>query len=106
MKPDVIVHARKRKEENLVVIEAKKSGQWTRGWPEVAQKLKAFTCKAGKYEYRIGIAWKIEASQEPAEHVAVWFCDGEELCRTKVVDFVNEVLAAIKAKAEKMSHVY
>lgn len=104
MKPDVIVHTRKIKEQNLAVIEAKKSGKWAGGWPEVEQKLKAFTRKAGHYEYRIGMAWKIRASQDPTQHIAVWFFNGEELCRTKVIDFVDEVLKAINAKADDINH--
>lgn len=99
MKPDVIVHLRKIKEENLVVIEAKKSGKWAGGWHDIEQKLKAFTRKPGNYEYRLGMAWKIRALQDPAKHEAVWFWSGDELCRTSVINFEATVLEAINAKA-------
>jgi hypothetical protein len=98
MKPDVLVHVRTIKEENLLVIEAKKSGKWAAGWHDTEQKLKAFTRKPGNYEYRLGMAWKIRAQQDPANHEAVWFCDGSELCRTSVVNFVAVVSEAIDAK--------
>src|SRR6266478_4552918 len=54
MKPDVIVHRRKLKEENLCVVEAKKAGNWKAGLNEIEQKLRAFTRKPGNYEYRLG----------------------------------------------------
>src|ERR1700730_10476879 len=59
MKPDVIVHVRKPKEENLAVIEAKKASRWNGGWAEMEAKLRAFTREPGNYEYRLGMAWRI-----------------------------------------------
>jgi len=98
MKPDVIVHTRKIKEQNLVVIEAKKSGQWAAGWHDTEQKLKAFTREPGNYEYRLGMAWKIQASQDPSKHEAIWFLGGNELCRTSVVDFIATVSKEFESK--------
>jgi len=96
MKPDVIVHVRKLKEENLCVIEAKKAANWKAGWNEIEQKLKAFTRKPGNYEYRIGVAWRIAFSQQREKHRAAWFFRGTELCQTSLQDFVSEVTEAIK----------
>jgi hypothetical protein len=97
MKPDVIVHLRKLKKENLCVVEAKKAANWKGGWNEIEQKLKAFTRKPGNYEYRIALAWRIAFSQQREKHRAVWFFRGAELCQTSLEDFVGEVTEAIKA---------
>lgn len=104
MKPDVIVHTRTIKDNNLAVIEAKKAGLWAAGWTDIDQKLKAFTRYPSNYEYRLGMAWRIEASQNPADHVAVWFWGGEELCRTLVINFVSEVSGAITTKLKELGH--
>ena len=97
MKPDVIVHLRKLKEENLCVVEAKKAANWSGGWNEIEQKLRAFTRKPGNYEYRIGLAWRIAFSQQREKHRAVWFFRGAELCKTSLQNFVSKVTEAIMA---------
>jgi len=97
MKPDVIVHERKEKHANLIVIEAKKAVLWAGGWHDINQKLTAFTREPGKYEYRLGLAWRIPASQNPAKHRLVWFGRGGELCRTPVLGFTEQVLHAVNA---------
>jgi hypothetical protein len=97
MKPDVIVHVRREKGDNLLVVEAKKAAQWAGGWRDTSQKLEAFTRRAGNYEYRLGVAWRIAASQDPEDHLAVWFLDGAELCRSSLSGFIPEVSDAILA---------
>lgn len=101
MKPDVIVHHRKEKYANILVIEAKKAGLWADGWPDINQKLRAFTRKPGNYEYRLGLAWQIAASQDPAKHRLVWFWRGGELCRTPVLGFTGQVLHSVSAIEEE-----
>lgn len=76
MKPDVIIHTRRTQSENLIVIEAKKGLRWDAGWADIEQKLQAFTRTGGRYEYRLGVAWRIAESQNPEEHEAVWFFHG------------------------------
>ena len=98
MKPDVIIHWRTKKEQNLLVVEAKKAGQWEGGWASTSQKLEAFTRQPGKYEYRLGLAWQISESQDPRTHLGAWFRKGTEICRTRIYDFVTEVQTNIKAQ--------
>jgi hypothetical protein len=100
MKPDVIVHERKEKHSNLVVIEAKKAALWNAGWHDIDQKLRAFTRTPGKYEYRLGLAWRIATSRDPAHHSLVWFWCGGKLCGTPVLGFQDEILARISTWEE------
>lgn len=96
MKPDVIVHWRRIKKENLIVIEAKKARTWKKGWDRIEAKLKAFTRQPGKYEYRLGMAWRIAVSGDPSKHDAIWFWKGKEIERTNLIKFENKLIAALK----------
>jgi hypothetical protein len=97
MKPDVIVHWRKVKKQNLCVIEAKKAGNWNAGWGEIEQKLRAFTRVPGNYEYRLGLAWRIAVSQQREKHRAFWFLNGKQICETGLEEFVDDVTHVIDA---------
>ena len=104
MMPDVIVHRRTKKPHNLIVIEAKKWGSWSGGWPRIKGKLEAFTRLPGKYEYRLGLAWKMKASDQAVDHVAIWFMNGAELCRTTLSAFEAELLHAIDQRLLAANH--
>jgi hypothetical protein len=84
MKPDIIVHWRRRNDQNLLVIEAKKARRWPADWPKTESKLAAFTRRPGKYEYRLGLAWKIAASGDATQHEAIWFKLGNVVAHTSL----------------------
>lgn len=95
MMPDVIVHRRTKKEHNLIVVEAKKWRPWRRGLPRIVRKLEAFTRVPGKYQYRLGLAWRMKASTTALDHQAIWYMRGTELCRTSLSGFQGVLLTAI-----------
>jgi len=96
IKPDVIVHLRGVKESNLLVIEAKKPLQWRAERDGLSAKLCDLTSPGGLYNYRLGMCWKLAASQVRANHRAFWFSNGVFLLETPLTRFQYAVMAKLK----------
>jgi hypothetical protein len=78
--PDIIVHKRGKK-ENLLVIEAKKSGSSTDDQCIDVQKLIAFT-KDARYKYRFGLFLLIDVREGQKKLIdECWFHCGERIDR-------------------------
>ncbi|WP_434643723.1 hypothetical protein PQ692_04845 [Thermoanaerobacterium thermosaccharolyticum] len=69
-KPDIIVHKRGRNDQNLLVIEVKKSNNKDDNYDIL--KLMIFTDKDYDLNYKYGLFIKLDKEKE-----LYWFCDGE-----------------------------
>ena len=71
--PDIVVHKRKLKEKNLLIIEVKKVGQ-NQGRDTDQKKLEAFTNKEGDYGYQLGLFLDIAKNWQDTE--LTWYKGG------------------------------
>lgn len=74
--PDIIVHIRDSQDDNLLVIEVKKSNN--KDIDDDIKKLKAFT-KEKSLKYNYGLFLSLGVKDNIGENVKRWFIDGEEL---------------------------
>lgn len=70
MRPDILIHIRKERSNNLIAIEIKKSRKSK--WDE--KKLKTLTRRNGRYRYKLG-AFVYFPNNKPKYK---WFVNGEE----------------------------
>lgn len=77
--PDIIVHRRLKNDENLLIIEVKKSTS-REDYDFDRRKLIAFTEPRGKnpYSYKYGVFLEFETGvPKPSKPIPLWFCEGE-----------------------------
>jgi hypothetical protein len=95
MKPDVIIHRRNSDEFNLFCLEAKKEYSWEAEYADLEGKLISLT-HPEDYRYKLGLAWKIPESADPAAHTAFWFKNGEMKLKTSLTGFEAQVVELIQ----------
>lgn len=100
IKPDLIVHRRLGPNEssanaNLLIIEAKKTGCWRATFRALNHRLREMT-RAGRFNYKLGICWKLSVSPNAAEQQVTWFHDGREVTQTSLFGFRAQVLRSLR----------
>jgi len=96
MKPDVVVHRRGLRDDNLLVVGAKKASQWNATFPELSAKVSDLTNPGGLYGYKIGLCWNVAESRKRAQHRAFWFSNGVFVAETPLNRFQSVVLAILQ----------
>jgi hypothetical protein len=81
VRPDIIIHKRDSNDDNLLCIEAKKSGESIKKINADRKKLQGFTRSAGEYKYRFGLLIILSLTA-PYKIDCEWFEDGKsiEIC--------------------------
>ena len=89
--PDIVIHKRGNKEENLVVIEAKKKG---RSSLNDREKLEEFT-NPNSYGYKVGLFLAFDVGEKRISEVSIYKGGNEEKADKKwksLIDLVDPVL--------------
>lgn len=75
--PDIIVHKRRSREHNLLVVEAKKNEGIGTTHPSDEAKLRAFTDCSGDFKYHFGAFVNFQIRQDPYSCEIRWYANGQ-----------------------------